>query len=156
MVLVGIKDGTPYEVFSGLANHIEAPKKTKTGTLVKNGKVNGLSTYNLRVPLGADDEILFRDVANLFANPTQGAFSRTISLALRHGVPTNFVVDQLQKDKDSDMFAYARCIARVLKGYIPDGTKSANEKKCKECGSDQVVYMEGCVTCQSCGSSKCS
>lgn len=156
MVLVGIKDGTPYEVFSGLANHIEAPKRTKTGTLIKNGKVNGLSTYNLRVPLGADDEILFKDVANLFANPTQGAFSRTISLALRHGVATNFVVDQLQKDKDSDMFTYARCIARVLKGYIPDGTKSANEKKCKECGSDQVVYMEGCVTCQSCGSSKCS
>jgi ribonucleoside-diphosphate reductase alpha chain len=155
MVLVGLKDGTPYEVFSGLANHIEVPKKTKTGTLIKNGKVNGLSTYNLRVPLGTDDEILFKDVANLFANPTQGAFSRTISLALRHGVPANFVVDQLQKDKDSDMFTYARCIARVLKGYIPDGTKSANEKKCKECGSDQVVYMEGCVTCLNCSASKC-
>lgn len=156
MVLIGLKDGKPYEVFSGLANHIEVPKKTKTGTLIKNGKVNGISTYNLRVPVGADDEILFKDVANLFANPTQGAFSRTISLALRHEVPVNFVVDQLQKDKDSDMFAYARCIARVLKGYIPDGTKSTSEKKCKECGSDQVFYMEGCLTCQSCGSSKCS
>jgi len=156
MVLVGLKDGTPYEVFSGLANHIEVPKKTKTGTLIKNGKVNGIATYNLRVPVGGDDEILFRDVVNLFANPTQGAFSRTISLALRHGVPANFVVDQLQKDKDSDMFAFARCIARVLKGYIPDGTKSTSEKKCKECGSDQVFYMEGCLTCQSCGSSKCS
>lgn len=156
MVLVGLKDGIPYEVFSGLANHIEVPKKTKTGTLIKNGKVNGISTYNLRVPVGADDEILFKDVANLFANPTQGAFSRTISLALRHGVLVNFVVDQLQKDKESDMFTYARCIARVLKGYIPDGTKSTGEKKCKECGSDQVFYMEGCLTCQSCGSSKCS
>jgi len=156
MVLVGLKDGKPYEVFSGLANHIEVPKKTKAGTLIKNGKVNGISTYNLRVPVGADDEILFKDVANLFANPTQGAFSRTISLALRHEVPVNFVVDQLQKDKDSDMFTYARCIARVLKGYIPDGTKSTSEKKCKECGSDQVFYMEGCLTCQSCGSSKCS
>ena len=156
MVLVGLKDGAPYEVFSGLANHIEVPKKTKTGTLIKNGKVNGIATYNLRVPVGADDEILFRDVVNLFANPTQGAFSRTISLALRHDVPVNFVVDQLQKDKDSDMFAFARCIARVLKGYIPDGTKSTSEKKCKECGSDQVFYMEGCLTCQSCGSSKCS
>ena len=156
MVLVGLKDGAPYEVFSGLANHIEVPKKTKTGTLIKNGKVNGIATYNLRVPVSADDEILFRDVVNLFANPTQGAFSRTISLALRHDVPVNFVVDQLQKDKDSDMFAFARCIARVLKGYIPDGTKSTSEKKCKECGSDQVFYMEGCLTCQSCGSSKCS
>ena len=156
MVLVGLKGGAPYEVFSGLANHIEVPKKTKTGTLIKNGKVNGIATYNLRVPVSADDEILFRDVVNLFANPTQGAFSRTISLALRHDVPVNFVVDQLQKDKDSDMFAFARCIARVLKGYIPDGTKSTSEKKCKECGSDQVFYMEGCLTCQSCGSSKCS
>ena len=156
MVLVGLKGGAPYEVFSGLANHIEVPKKTKTGTLIKNGKVNGIATYNLRVPVGGDDEILFRDVVNLFANPTQGAFSRTISLALRHDVPVNFVVDQLQKDKDSDMFAFARCIARVLKGYIPDGTKSTSEKKCKECGSDQVFYMEGCLTCQSCGSSKCS
>jgi len=156
MVLVGLNDGKPYEVFSGLANHIEVPKKSKTGTLIKNGKVSGISTYNLRVPVGADDEILFKDVANLFANPTQGAFSRTISLALRHGVPVNFVVDQLQKDKESDMFTYARCIARVLKGYIPDGTKSATEKKCKECGSDQVFYMEGCVTCASCGSSRCS
>jgi ribonucleoside-diphosphate reductase alpha chain len=156
MVLIGLNDGKPYEVFSGLANHIEVPKKSKTGTLIKNGKVNGISTYNLRVPVGTDDEILFKDVANLFANPTQGAFSRTISLALRHGVPVNFVVDQLQKDKESDMFTYARCIARVLKGYIPDGTKSTSEKKCKECGSDQVFYMEGCLTCSSCGASKCS
>ena len=156
MVLVGLKDGVPYEVFSGLATHIEVPKKIKTGTLIKNGKVNGLATYNLRVPVGGDDEILFRDVVNLFANPTQGAFSRTISLALRHGVPVNFVVDQLQKDKESDMFTFARCIARVLKGYIPDGTKSTNEKKCKDCGSDQVFYMEGCLTCQSCGNSRCS
>lgn len=156
MVLVGLKDGMPYEVFSGLAEHIEVPKKTKAGTLIRNGKKDGVATYNLRVPIGTDDEILFKDVVNLFANPTQGAFTRTISLALRHGIPVNFVVDQLQKGKDSDMFAFSRCVARVLKGYIPDGTKSTSEKKCKECGSDQVFYMEGCLTCSSCGSSKCS
>ena len=155
MVLVGLNNGVPYEVFSGLANHIEVPKKTKSGVLIRNGKKDGVATYNLRVPVGNDDEILFKDVVNLFANPTQGAFTRTISLALRHGIPVNFVVDQLQKDKDSDMFTFSRCVARVLKGYIPDGTKSTAEKKCKECGSDQVFYMEGCITCQSCGSSKC-
>jgi ribonucleoside-diphosphate reductase alpha chain len=156
MVLVGLNDGVPYEVFSGLADHIEVPKKIKSGVLIRNGKKDGVATYNLRVPVGNDDEILFKDVVNLFANPTQGAFTRTISLALRHGIPVNFVVDQLQKDKDSDMFTFSRCVARVLKGYIPDGTKSTSEKKCKECGSDQVFYQEGCVTCSSCGSSKCS
>jgi ribonucleoside-diphosphate reductase alpha chain len=156
MVLVGLNDGVPYEVFSGLADHIEVPKKTKSGVLIRNGKKDGVATYNLRVPVGNDDEILFKDVVNLFANPTQGAFTRTISLALRHGIPVNFVVDQLQKDKESDMFTFSRCVARVLKGYIPDGTKSTSEKKCKECGSDQVFYMEGCLTCSSCGASKCS
>jgi len=156
MVLVGLHEGKPYEVFSGLAEHIEAPKKVKAGTLIKNGKKDGVATYNLRVPVGDDDSILFKDVVNLFENPTQGAFTRTISLALRHGIPVNFVVDQLQKDNSADMFAFARCIARVLKGYIPDGTKSASEKKCKECGSDQVFYMEGCLSCKSCGASKCS
>jgi len=156
MVLVGLNNGVPYEVFSGLADHIEVPKKTKSGVLIRNGKKDGVATYNLRVPVGHDDEILFKDVVNLFANPTQGAFTRTISLALRHGIPVNFVVDQLQKDKESDMFTFSRCVARVLKGYIPDGTKSTSEKKCKECGSDQVFYMEGCLTCASCGSSKCS
>jgi len=156
MVLVGLNNGVPYEVFSGLADHIEVPKKTKSGVLIRNGKKDGVATYNLRVPVGNDDEILFKDVVNLFANPTQGAFTRTISLALRHGIPVNFVVDQLQKDKESDMFTFSRCVARVLKGYIPDGTKSTSEKKCKECGSDQVFYMEGCLTCASCGSSKCS
>ena len=156
MVLIGLQDGQPYEVFSGLAEHIEVPKKVKTGTLIKNGKKDGVATYNLRVPVGDDDSILFKDVVNLFENPTQGAFTRTISLALRHGIPVNFVVDQLQKDNSTDMFAFARCIARVLKGYIPDGTKSTNEKKCKDCGSEQIFYMEGCLTCSSCGSSKCS
>jgi ribonucleoside-diphosphate reductase alpha chain len=156
MVLVGLNNGVPYEVFSGLADHIEVPKKTKSGVLIRNGKKDGVATYNLRVPVGNDDEILFKDVVNLFANPTQGAFTRTISLALRHGIPVNFVVDQLQKDKESDMFTFSRCVARVLKGYIPDGTKSTSEKKCKECGSDQVFYMEGCITCSACGSSKCS
>jgi ribonucleotide reductase alpha subunit len=156
MVLVGLNSGKPYEVFSGLAEHIEVPKKTRSGVLIRNGKKDGVATYNLKVPVGNDDEILFKDVVNLFANPTQGAFSRTISLALRHGIPVNFIVDQLQKGKDSDMFTFARCISRVLKGYIPDGTKSTNDKRCNDCGSDQVFYVEGCVTCQSCGSSKCS
>ena len=155
-VLVGIKDGNPYEVFSGLANHIEIPKKSKTGTLIRNGKKDGIATYNLKVPVGDDDHILFRDIVNLFANPTQGAFTRTISLALRHGIPVNFIVDQLQKDKESDMFTFARSIARVLKTYIPDGTRSTSTKTCNDCGSNNVFYQEGCITCASCGSSKCS
>ena len=154
MVLIGLLDGKPYEVFCGLAGNIEAPKKHKSGMLVKNGKRDGNATYNLVIPVGNDDELVFKDVAELFDNPTQGAFSRTISLALRHEVPIQYVVEQLQKDKHSDMFSFAKTISRVLKGYIKDGTTVAG-RKCQSCGSDNLVYQEGCMTCVSCGNSKC-
>ena len=154
LVLVGLSDDKPYEVFCGIPENIEIPKKYRTGTLVKNGKRDGVTTYNLQVPVGDDDNLVFKDIINLFDNPTQGAFTRTISLALRHGVPLHYVVEQLQKDKNSDMFSFARVISRVLKGYIKDGTKST-EKGCPECGNPELVYQEGCLSCKSCGHSKC-
>ena len=155
MVLISLLDGKPYEVFCGIAGNIEAPKKYKDGTLVKNGKRDGMSTYNLKIQVDKDDDLIFKDVANLFDNPTQGAFTRTISLALRHEVPIQYVVEQLQKDKHSDMFSFAKTIARVLKGYIKDGT-TVSGRTCQNCGSTNLIYQEGCQTCASCGSSKCS
>ena len=154
LVLIGLNDGKPYEVFCGIPENIEIPKKYKSGVLVKNGKRDGVTTYNLQVPVGDDDNLVFKDVINLFDNPTQGAFTRTISLALRHDVPLHYVVEQLQKDKNSDMFSFGRVIARVLKGYIKDGTKSS-EKGCPECGNSELIYQEGCLSCSSCGYSKC-
>ena len=155
MVLISLLDGKPYEVFCGIAGNIEAPKKYKSGTLVKNGKRDGMSTYNLKIQVDKDDDLIFKDVANLFDNPTQGAFTRTISLALRHEVPIQYVVEQLQKDKHSDMFSFAKTISRVLKGYIKDGT-TVSGKTCQNCGSSNLIYQEGCMTCAACGSSKCS
>lgn len=154
LVLIGLNDGRPYEVFCGIPENIEIPKRYKSGSLVKNGKRDGVTTYNLLVPVGDDESLVFKDVVNLFDNPTQGAFTRTISLALRHEVPLHYVVEQLQKDKNSDMFSYARVIARVLKGYIKDGTKST-EKGCPQCGNSELVYQEGCLSCGSCGFAKC-
>jgi ribonucleoside-diphosphate reductase alpha chain len=154
LVLVGLNEGKPYEVFCGIPENIEIPKKYKSGVLVKNGKRDGVTTYNLQVPVGDDDNLVFKDIINLFDNPTQGAFTRTISLALRHDVPLHYVVEQLQKDKNSDMFSFGRVIARVLKGYIKDGTKSS-EKGCPECGNSELVYQEGCLSCKACGYSKC-
>lgn len=155
LVIVGLNDGNPYEIFCGLSQHVEVPKRYKSGNIVKNGKVNGISTYNLVVPIAEGDNLVFKDVVNLFDNPTQGAFTRTISLALRHGVGLHWIVDQLQKDKSSDMFSFAKVIARVLKGYIKDGTKHASEKGCPQCGSNELVYQEGCLSCKQCGWGKC-
>lgn len=155
LVLVGKMDDKPYEVFCGLSSHVEVPKKAKTGVLIKNGKKDGVATYNLQIPIGEDDFLLFKDIVNLFDNPNHGSFTRTLSLALRHGVPVSYVCEQLQKDKHSDMQSFSRVLSRVLKGYIPDGSKSASDKKCSSCGIEGLIYKEGCVTCSSCGWSKC-
>lgn len=154
LVLVGLNEGKPYEVFCGIPENIDVPKRCKSGTLVKNGKREGVATYNLTVPAGDDSPLVFKDVVDLFDNPTQGAFTRTISLALRHEVPLHYIVEQLQKDKNSDMFSFAKVIARVLKAYIKDGTKST-EKGCPSCGTAELIYQEGCLRCTSCGFSKC-
>lgn len=157
LVLVGLLQGHPYEIFAGLQEHVEVPKKAKQGTLIKNGKnKDGIATYNLRIPIGDDDEMLFKDVVNLFDNPNHGALTRTLSLALRHGAPIQYVVEQLRKDKHSDFFSFSSVIARTFaKNYIPDGTKATIEKTCPSCGSTNLAYQQGCATCMDCGNSKC-
>ena len=152
LVLVGLLGNKPYEVFAGLSEHVEVPRKAKKGILVKNGKKDGIATYNLRIPLADDDVVVFKDVVSLFENSLYGAFTRTISLALRHGVSPQFLVDQLKKDKHSDITSFSACIARVMKNYIQDGTIST--EKCPQCGG-QLSYQQGCVGCTSCSFSKC-
>ena len=156
LVCVGLLGGVPYEVFAGLSEHVEVPKKVKKGVLIKNGKKDGVATYNLRIPVGDDDCVLFKDMVLLFDNPLYGAFTRTVSLALRHGVPVQYLVEQLRKDKHSDVMSFSSVIARVLsKGYIPDGTKATQEKTCPSCNSTNLCYQQGCVACLDCGNSKC-
>jgi ribonucleoside-diphosphate reductase alpha chain len=154
-ILVGLLDGRPYEVMGGLSKYVEIPRKHKTGKLVKNGKRDGVSTYNLHFGEGEDAGIV-KDIVNTFENANFGAFTRLLSTSLRHGTPVQFIVEQLGKDKDSDMFSFSRVIARVLKSHIADGTKVTSEKECPSCHQDALRYQEGCVTCTSCGFSKCS
>lgn len=155
-ILVGLSEqGKPYEIFGGLTSLIEIPKKIKFGRLAKSSRQNGVTTYNLVMGTG-DDELKIKDVVSVFDNKTQGAFTRTISLALRHGVPLQFICEQLVKDKHSDMQSFSRVISRVLKTYIVDGTK-AGQSICESCQANgTLVYAEKCISCVNCGWSKCS
>ncbi len=156
VVLVGLLEGRPYEVFCGLSDKLEVPKKFEKGKLHKNGKnKDGLSTYNLHIDLGVEDELVVKDVATMFDNATYSTFTRMVSLSLRHGVPVQFVCEQMSKSIDEDMQSFAKVLSRVMKRYIPDGTKPASEKACLGCGSPNVSYQEGCLVCLACGSSKC-
>jgi len=154
-IFVGLLDGKPYEVFGGLSKYVDIPNKFKMGKIAKNGKVQDITTYNLIVGEG-EDQMMVKDIANVFENANFGAFTRTISLALRHGTPVQYVVEQLQKDKHSDVTSFSIVIARVLKHYIKDGTKSTAQRKCPKCGKENsFAYQEKCLKCMNCDWSKC-
>lgn len=142
-VLIGMLDNKPYEVF---VIPYEIGKNYKTGFLnkQKSGK------YNLTVSIDEELPLIF-DVAEKMTD-TEETLTRLISTSLRHGSNIQFIVEQLNKSK-GDMFSFSKSIARVLKKYIPDGTKST--VKCNECGSSNVIFQEGCMGCKDCGSSKC-
>ena len=67
----------------------------------------------------------------------------------------NTLVEQLKKDKHSDLQSFSGVVARVLKAYIQDGTTVTVEKACPQCASTNLVYQQGCASCTACGWSKC-
>jgi len=153
VVMVGLMDGRPYEVMGGLAQYIEIPRDKAQGTLIKHPRKTMNSVYDLHIGTNGDT-VIVKNLVKVFDNPNQSGFTRMISLGLRHGANIQYVVEQLQKDRDSDMFSFAKCIARILKNYIPDG-QTATEKTCGECATQGLIYVEGCVTCKNCGFAKC-
>ena len=150
-ILVGLLDNKPYEILGGANKLVDLPKSAKKGTIIKTSITKNKARYDLAV-----NDMSVKDVVQVFDNANYSAFTRLLSLSLRHGAPINYVVEQLQKDETSDMFSFARCIARVLKQYVPDGTKATGQKTCEECSSIELSYQDGCVSCTSCGWSKCS
>lgn len=146
---VGLYENKPYEIFAGRSKHIHLPRNRKSGYIKKNG------VYNLYTGEG-ENELVIEDLATVFINSTESAFTRTVSLALRHGAPVQYIVEQIEKGagKESEMFSLAKGLMRALKPYIKNGTKPSY-KKCQRCSSDKLSYQEGCVLCLTCGYSRC-
>jgi len=157
---IGKMSGLPYEIMGGLSKFVNIPRRVKTGKIIKhNGPQNPVARYDLHYDFekGPEDEAIIKDITSVFDNATHAAFTRTISLALRHGTPVQYIAEQIQKgsEKEDDLFSFSRAIGRVLKQYIQDGTKVSSDKKCPDCGASDLTYQEGCATCISCGYSKC-
>ena len=154
-ILIGLMKGKPYEVIGGLSEYVEIPRKYTSGKIRRRSRKSVNSKYDLIVGTNGD-EFVIKDIVKVFDNPNHSAFTRTISLALRHGVPVQYMVEQLQKDKDADLFSFAKVTARCLKKYIADGTRASNgvfDIAC--CDDPNIIYQEGCATCASCGMAKC-
>lgn len=153
VVLVGLVEGKPYELFAGLSSKITLPNKYTSGTIVKHPRKTTRSIYDLALGDG-NDPLVISDIINIFDNPNNAIFTRMISLSLRHGANVKFIVEQMQKDQDTDFTSFNKVLSRVLKKYITDGEK-ASDKQCPSCDADGLIYQDGCVTCTQCGYAKC-
>ncbi len=152
---VGKLSGQPYEIFGGKKKNVDIPRKYKTGWIAKNGKdAHGRRTYDL--VLGSltdpDEKTIVKDIASEFT-PDTGSYTRLVSTMLRHGVPVKFICEQLHKDNEASMFTLEKIISRILKRAIKDGEQASGA--CEKC-SGKLQYKDGCVSCPSCGWSKCN
>jgi ribonucleoside-diphosphate reductase alpha chain len=142
VVLVGLLDGDPYEVFAMRQNGLSLPLNLKVGRLVKEKS----GVYNLET----EDGWKLRDISKFFESNEQEALTRMISTALRHGADIEFIVSQLIKSEGT-ITSFSKAIARTIKRYAANITGL----KCSSCKSGNVKLQEGCYVCLDCGSSKC-
>lgn len=158
IAFIGLMDSKPYEIFTGLSDDedgILLPRSITGGYIIKSYDSDGNSRYDFQYVNKRGYKTTIEGLSYKF-NPVFWNYAKLISGTLRHGMPIHKVVElvtSLQLDNET-INSWKAGVARALKKYIPDGTL-AEDALCEECGSDEVVYQEGCLTCLSCGSSKC-
>jgi len=144
VVLVGLLEGEPFEIFAFKKKNIKIATKYTKGRIIKikSGK------YNLDI-----DGFEFEDIGDLFEREEGEAFTRSISASLRHGIDITYLVETLNKSPEA-IIEFSKAMARTLKKYITDGSISSDD--CPNCGGKgTLIYGEGCVKCRECDFGKC-
>ncbi|TDO03938.1 adenosylcobalamin-dependent ribonucleoside-diphosphate reductase [Sunxiuqinia elliptica] len=158
VAFIGLVGDLPYEIFTGLQDDedgILLPRSVTKGKIIKGHDEEGNSRYDFQYENKRGYKTTIEGLSYKF-NPVFWNYAKLISGILRHGMPIHKVVDtvtSLQLDNET-INSWKAGVARALKKYIPNGTV-AEGTVCGECGSSNVIYQEGCLTCPDCGSSKC-
>ncbi len=158
IAFIGLKDGRPYEIFTGIdePEYLPIPKSVKKGYIIKVKDADGNKRYDFQyINERLKSKVTIEGLSYKF-NPEFWNYAKLISGVLRHEMPivkAVHLVSSLSLESDN-LNTWKNGVVRALKKYIPDGTVAKNEK-CPKCGSTDLVYQEGCLTCKSCGYSKC-
>lgn len=158
IAFIGLYAGKPYEIFTGIQDDdegISLPKSVSTGHIMKNVDSDGHSRYDFQFCNKRGFKTTVEGLSYKF-NKEFWNYAKLISGVLRQGMPVEQVVKliaDLQLDSEN-INTWKNGVERALKKYIVNGTK-ANGVKCTNCGSESVIYQEGCLICTTCGSSKC-
>ena len=156
IALVGLQDGRPYEVFTGKIEEdaMYIPRRIKKGFIIKVREEDGSKRYDFQYVDRYGYRNTIGGISRLFDEEFWN-YAKLISGVLRHGMPiekTVSLIESLHLNSES-INTWKTGICRALKQYIQDGTRSKG--KCPSCGQEQMAYQNGCLTCMSCGYSKC-
>ena len=156
VAVVGILKGRPYEIFSGKAEDFFVANYVEEASIVKSKTEKGKTRYDLEYEDKDGYMQVYRGLSRTF-DKEYWNYAKLISGILRHGMPLPFVVDVVSSlsFETETINTWKTGIVRALKKFIPDGAKAAKAQKCPECGSEGLVYKEGCLCCNDCGYSKC-
>lgn len=158
LAFVGLLDGYPYEIFTGLQDDDEGimlPKSVVKGKIIKQVNEDGTKRYDFQFENKRGYKTTVEGLNEKF-NPEYWNYAKLISGVLRYRMPIDHViklVGQLQLD-DESINTWKNGVERALKKYVSNGTK-AKGQKCPNCGGETLVYQEGCLICTNCGASRC-
>ncbi len=158
VAFVGLLDGYPYEIFTGLQDDDEGivlPKTVTRGKIIKTETEDGLKRYDFQFENKRGYKTTVEGLSEKF-NPEYWNYAKLISGVLRYRMPIDHViklVSSLSLASES-INTWKNGVERALKKYILDGTE-AKGRKCPVCGQETLVYQEGCLICTNCGASRC-
>ena len=158
VALIGLLDGYPYEIFTGLQDDEEGifiPKSVTQGRIIKSMDESGNKRYDFQFENKRGYKMTVEGLSEKF-DKEYWNYAKLISGVLRYRMPIEQViklVGSLQLDNEN-INTWKNGVERALKKYVQDGT-AAKGKKCPNCGNETLVYQEGCLICTTCGSSRC-
>ena len=158
VAFVGLLNGYPYEIFTGLQDEEEGillPKSVTKGKIIKQVNEDGTKRYDFQFENKRGYKTTVEGLSEKF-NPEYWNYAKLISGVLRYRMPIDHViklVSSLQLKSES-INTWKVGVERALKKYVQDGTEVKGQK-CPNCGSESLVYQEGCLICKNCGSSRC-
>ena len=158
IAFIGLLNGRPYEIFTGINDEddgIMIPKTVTTGKIIKAYYNDGQKHYDFQFQNRRGYKITIEGLDSKF-NPEFWNYAKLISGVLRYGMPIDQViklVSGLELDSET-INTWKNGVERALKRYLPNETEMKGQK-CPVCNHESLVFEEGCLKCRNCGASKC-